>query len=85
MTLADVDLTDLDTFVRGVPHDQFDAPAREAPVYFHPEPDGGRGFWCITRYDDLARSATTGRRSLERVGHHAPRGPRPRSSSSSSG
>jgi cholest-4-en-3-one 26-monooxygenase len=50
-TLA-VDLTDLDTFVEGVPHDQFDLLRREAPVYFHPEKEQA-GFWCITRYDDL--------------------------------
>jgi cholest-4-en-3-one 26-monooxygenase len=50
-TLA-VDLTDLDTFVRGVPHDQFDLLRREAPIYFHEE-QGQAGFWCITRYDDL--------------------------------
>ena len=50
-TLA-VDLTDLDRFVQGVPHDQFDLLRSEAPVYFHPEANGA-GFWCITRYDDL--------------------------------
>jgi len=54
LTLADVDLTDLDTFVRGVPHDQFDVLRAEAPVYFHPESEGA-GFWCITRADDLAQ------------------------------
>jgi len=53
-TIADVDLTDLDTFVQGVPHDQFDMLRAEAPVYFHPETDGA-GFWCITRADDLAQ------------------------------
>jgi len=53
LTLADVDLTDLDTFVQGVSHDQFDVLRAEAPVYFHPETDGA-GFWCITRADDLA-------------------------------
>lgn len=52
LTLADVDLSNLDTFVEGVPHDQFDVLRREAPVYFHPEDDGA-GFWCITRHDDL--------------------------------
>jgi cholest-4-en-3-one 26-monooxygenase len=52
LTLADVDLTDLDTFVAGVPHDQFDLIRREQPVYFHHE-DGGAGFWCITRSADL--------------------------------
>jgi cytochrome P450 len=50
-TLA-VDLTDLDTFVRGVPHEQFDLLRREAPIYFHPETEQA-GFWCVTRYDDL--------------------------------
>jgi len=52
LTLADVDLTNLDTFVQGVPHDQFDLLRREAPAYFHPEADAS-GFWCITRRDDL--------------------------------
>ena len=50
-TLA-VDLTNLDTFVGAVPHDQFDLLRREAPIFFHEERDGA-GFWCITRYDDL--------------------------------
>ena len=51
-TLADVDLANLDTFVEGVPHDMFDLLRRDAPAYFHPEPDGA-GFWCIVRYADL--------------------------------
>ncbi len=54
LTIADVDLTNLETFVAGVPHDQFDLLRREAPVYFHPETDGA-GFWCITRADDLTK------------------------------
>ena len=54
LTLADVDLTNLETFVEGVPHDQFDVLREQAPVYFHPEHDGGAGFWSITRADDLA-------------------------------
>jgi cholest-4-en-3-one 26-monooxygenase len=52
LTLADVDLTNLDTFVAGVPHDQFDLLRREAPVSFHEERDAA-GFWSIVRYDDL--------------------------------
>jgi len=51
-TLTGVDLTDLDTFVRGVPHDQFDRIRAEQPVYWHEEAEGS-GFWCITRYDHL--------------------------------
>jgi len=54
VSIADVDLTDLDTFVEGVPHEQFDVLRREAPAYFHPEDDGA-GFWCITRYDDVQK------------------------------
>jgi cholest-4-en-3-one 26-monooxygenase len=54
VTLADVDLNDLDTFVQGVPHDQFDLLRRDAPAYFHTEPEGA-GYWCITRRDDLRR------------------------------
>ena len=56
-TLA-VDLTDLDTFVRGVPHEQFDLLRREAPIYFHPETEQA-GFWCVTRYDDLHQISQT--------------------------
>ncbi|WP_338865711.1 cytochrome P450 [Myxococcus stipitatus] len=26
---------------------------RDAPVYFHGEPDGGPGFWAITRHEDI--------------------------------
>jgi cholest-4-en-3-one 26-monooxygenase len=51
--LSDVNLTDLDTFERGVPHDQFALLRREAPVFWHEETDGGKGFWAITRYQDL--------------------------------
>jgi cholest-4-en-3-one 26-monooxygenase len=51
-TLTDVDLANLDTFVAGVPHDMFDLLRRDAPAYFHPEPDGP-GFWCVVRYPDL--------------------------------
>jgi cholest-4-en-3-one 26-monooxygenase len=51
-TVADVDLANLDTFVAGVPHDMFDTLRRDAPLYFHPEPNGS-GFWCVVRYHDL--------------------------------
>jgi cholest-4-en-3-one 26-monooxygenase len=53
-TLADVNLANLDTFVEGVPHDMFDLLRRDAPAYFHPEPEGS-GFWCIVRYADLQK------------------------------
>jgi cholest-4-en-3-one 26-monooxygenase len=53
MSLDTIDLTDKDVFVEGVPHDWFATLRREAPVHWHPEPDGGPGFWCVTRYDDV--------------------------------
>ncbi len=53
MQLSDVDLTDLDTFEKGTPHEQFRLLRREAPVFWHEESDGGKGFWAITKYDDL--------------------------------
>ena len=50
---ADIDLCDKDVFVRGVPHEWFTRLRHEAPVCWHDEPDG-RGFWCVTRYEDVA-------------------------------
>ena len=49
----DVDLSDPDTFVAGIPYAAFQRLRTEAPLYWQPEHDGGRGFWCISRYDDL--------------------------------
>ena len=50
--LADIDLTDLDRWVEGVPHDWFAVLRREAPVFWQDE-RRGRGFWSLTRYDDV--------------------------------
>jgi cholest-4-en-3-one 26-monooxygenase len=49
--LSEIDLTDSHQFAEAVPHDAFDLLRREAPVYWHPEPDGP-GFWAVTRYND---------------------------------
>ena len=48
-----VDLLDHDLFADHEPWEVFEALQRDAPVYFHPEPDGGRGFWVITKFDDV--------------------------------
>jgi cholest-4-en-3-one 26-monooxygenase len=53
MSLDTIDLTNKDVFVDGVPHDWFAALRHEDPVHWHPEPDGGPGFWCVTCYDDV--------------------------------
>jgi cytochrome P450 len=51
--LADVDLTDLDNFATGFPHDVFALHRREAPVWWH-EPTAhtpdGEGFWSVATY-----------------------------------
>ena len=52
MKLADINLLDLDQFVRGVPHEAFTLLRKEAPVYLHPEPNGP-GFWVLTKYHDI--------------------------------
>lgn len=52
MQLSDINLLDLDAFVRGVPHDAFRRLRREAPVFRHPEP-GADGFWVVTKYEDV--------------------------------
>jgi cytochrome P450 len=51
----DADITDPDTYVNGVPHATFERLRRTDPVGWWSEHDGGRGFWAVTRYDDLLR------------------------------
>ena len=50
--LTAVDLLDYDLFADHEPWEVFEVLQREAPVYFHPEPEG-RGFWALTKYDDV--------------------------------
>jgi cholest-4-en-3-one 26-monooxygenase len=49
---SELDVYDLDTYVKGIPHERFRRLRDEHPVYFHEEP-GGKGFWAITRYADV--------------------------------
>ncbi|PEG52954.1 cytochrome P450 [Mycolicibacterium diernhoferi] len=65
------DLTDLDNFANGFPHDLFEVHRREAPVHWHEPtehtPDG-EGFWSVATYsetlavlrDPLTYSSVTG-------------------------
>jgi cytochrome P450 len=56
----DIDLTDLDGFANGFPHEIFTRLRREAPVWFHPptgHTPGGEGFWVLTRYADVSEAA----------------------------
>ena len=48
-----IDLSDHDQFVDRVPYEAFARLRHEDPVHWNPEPDGGRGFWAVTRYEDI--------------------------------
>ena len=51
--LDDVDLSDIDAFANGRGFAMFDTLRREDPVHWNPEPAPNRGFWAVTRYDDI--------------------------------
>ena len=53
MQLSDIDLLDRDVFTNGIPHEWFTYLRNNAPVYRHPEPNDGPGFWVVTKYDDV--------------------------------
>jgi len=71
ITLADVYL-DNDAFAERVPHETFALMRREAPVHWY-DWEYGKGFWCITRYEDVVAvlkdwrtySSETGATALE--------------------
>lgn len=53
MTLAGIDLTDLDNFANGFPHELFALHRREAPVYWHEPTENtpdNEGFWSVATY-----------------------------------
>ena len=54
LVLDDVDLADLDVWERGVPYDWLALLRRDAPLHWQPEREG-RGFWVLTRYDDVVQ------------------------------
>jgi len=47
-----IDLLSPASFSNGHPHDQYRWLREHAPAYWHEEA-GGRGFWAITRFDDV--------------------------------
>ena len=53
MDLSDVNLLDRDRFTQGIPHDWFTYLRANAPIFFHPEPGAGRGFWVFSRHEDV--------------------------------
>jgi len=70
-TLAGIDLTDLDNFARGFPHDLFEVHRREAPVWWH-EPTAhtpdGEGFWSVANYAETLAVLTERGDVLVRAG-----------------
>jgi cytochrome P450 len=48
-----IDLADPDSYVDALPLEWFRRLREEAPVVWHPEPSPNKGFWAVTRYDDL--------------------------------
>ncbi len=63
MKLDEIDLTDLDLFTSGFPHELFRELRREAPVWWHPPTDhtpGGEGFWVLSRYAEISAVASDG-------------------------
>jgi cytochrome P450 len=52
-TLGEIDLANPDSYVERVPFEWFDHLRQEHPVTWHPEPPPNKGFWAVTRYDDL--------------------------------
>ncbi len=50
---ADLDIVDPDSYLAGFPHATFARLRDEQPLSWWPEHDGGKGFWAVTRYEDL--------------------------------
>jgi cytochrome P450 len=50
---SEIDLVNPDHYVERIPFEWFDTLRRDAPVVWHDEPAGNKGFWAVTRYDDL--------------------------------
>jgi cholest-4-en-3-one 26-monooxygenase len=51
--VTNVDIYDPEIYVTGVPHDAYTQLRQETPVFFHPEPRGGRGYWAVMKYADV--------------------------------
>ena len=47
------DLTAPETYLGGMPRETFKYLRNEQPVYWHEDPEQGRGFWAVTRHQDL--------------------------------
>jgi cytochrome P450 len=59
LSLTDVDLLGFESYRDGPPHAMLALLRREDPVHWHPEPDGGRGFWAVTKHADVVYVSRT--------------------------
>lgn len=48
-----IDLLSPESFSAGHPFSQYRWLRENAPVFWHEEKDGGKGFWAVTRYQDV--------------------------------
>jgi cytochrome P450 len=62
------DITSHDTYVEGVPHDTFAYLRANDPVHWTEESDGGRGFWSLTKYDDVLFASSNAEIFSSRLG-----------------
>jgi linalool 8-monooxygenase len=56
VTLETIRFGDPDLYSNGFPEELFARLRREDPVHWSPEA-GGRGFWCLTKYDDVVAAS----------------------------
>jgi cytochrome P450 len=72
-----IDLTDLDVFTGGFPHQIFELLRREAPIWWHPPtahtPDR-EGFWVVSRHADVVRVFLDHETFSSETGGSRPRG-----------
>lgn len=52
MNLDQLDIYNPDNYVKDVPLDDFRKLRDEAPIFWHPHPDGG-GYWVVSRHADV--------------------------------
>ena len=52
-----VDLTDLDVWARGIPHEEFARLRRDAPVAWCDEAPPNSGFWSVLGYQDIVAAS----------------------------
>src|SRR5436853_151549 len=54
LALDEINLASFDFWARDDVHGALAKLRRERPIAWHQHPDSGKGFWSVTRYDDVA-------------------------------